>query len=49
MSSTKPKRVKGCCGMCGHYKTNGKKNDAKLRMMRKLGQRRRFTKAQDGW
>ncbi len=49
MSGSKPKRIKGCCGVCGHFKVNGKKNDAVVRAMRKLGQKRRFTRTQDGW
>ncbi len=49
MSSTKPKRVKGCCGMCGNWQTNGKGNWALAKRMMKLGQKRRFTKTQDGW
>lgn len=47
------KKHKGMpCGCCGRNTCNGQKNSGLLRIMRKLGQKRRFSKirsVQDGW
>jgi hypothetical protein len=37
------------CPCCSTFACNGKHNERLAKMMRKLGQKRRFTKAQDGW
>lgn len=44
------RRIKGCCSLCGRPLCNGGKNWVLAKIERKAtGQKRRFTKGQDGW
>jgi hypothetical protein len=42
MSGSKPRGVRGCCGACGSWKTNGRGNWGLTKAMRKRGVKRRF-------